>query len=134
MVISMSTSRTTITIDERSRGLVIGIVCHGEVTADDYKKLLRPKFLATIEYHSLRLVFLMRDDFKGWSNFYSFLEDMWTMLHVRKHLQRVATVAHPSRLAWLADHSSLFIKGEARLYGPSEKRESMGVGFRGPRW
>jgi len=121
-----------ITIDERSNGPVIGIVCHGKVTATDYKKKLRPRFLATIkEYGTLRLVFLMRDDFKGWSSFYSFLEDMWTMLHVRRHLERVATVAHPSRLEWVANHSSHFIKGEARVFDPSDEEKAWEWAFEG---
>jgi hypothetical protein len=111
---------------------VIGIRVKGKVTSADYIKLLRPRFLTTIkEYGNLRLVFIIDDDFKGWSSFYSFLEDMWTMLNVRRHLERVASVAHPSRFAWLAEHSSRFIKGESRVFDPADEEKAWEWVFEG---
>ena len=121
-----------ITIHDRSGGPVVGIRVEGKVTSSDYTKLLRPKFLAVIkEYGTLRLIFIIDDDFRGWSSLHSFLEDMWTMLRVRSHLERVASVAHPSRFAWLAEHSSRFIQGESRVFDPNEEEKAWQWTFEG---
>lgn len=105
-----------ISILPQSKGAVIGINADGKVTPDIYKNLLRPTFLKTIkQYGRLRLLFFA-DNFKGWSNPFSIIQDGWTMLRVRRHLQRVACVCKPGWKQKLTQLSNPFIKGKARWF------------------
>jgi len=113
----MATKRErTVSILPQSKGNIIGIDAVGKVYPEDYEELLRPAFLKAIdEYGSIRLLF-RADKFQGWSNPLSLLQDAKTMLQVRSHLDKVATVTSPGWKQHLTRISAPFIKGEARAF------------------
>jgi hypothetical protein len=113
----MATKRErTISILPQSKGNVIGVDAVGKVYPEDYEELLRPTFLKAIdEYGSIRLLF-RADKFRGWSNPLSLLQDAKTMLRVRRHLDKVATVTSPGWKHLLTRISNPFIQGEARAF------------------
>jgi len=113
----MATKRErTVSILPQSEGNIIGIDAVGKVYPEDYKELLRPTFLKTIdEYGSIRLLF-RADKFRGWSNPLSLLQDAKTMFKVRRHLDKVATVTSPGWKQRLTRISAPFIRGEARAF------------------
>ena len=114
----------TISILPQSKGNVIGIDAVGKVYPEDYMELLRPTFLKAIdEYGSIRLLF-RADKFKGWSNPLSVLQDAKTMLKVRRHLDKVATVTSPGWKQRLTQMSSPFIRGEARAFNLDEEEKA----------
>ena len=105
-----------VSILPQSKGNVIGLDVVGKVYPEDYEKLLRPTFLKAIdEYGSIRLLF-RADKFRGWSNPLSVLQDVKTMLKVRRHLDKVATVTSPGWKQRLTRFSNPFIRGEARAF------------------
>ena len=113
----MATQRTrTIRILPQSSGNLIGIDAVGKVYPEDYEQLLRPAFLKAIEEHgSLRLLF-RADKFRGWSSPLSLLQDAQTLLVVRRHLEKVATVTSPGWKQRLTRISTPFIRGQARAF------------------
>ena len=117
-------SRGVISVLQRSEGPYIGINADGQVTPRDYRELLRPRFLDAIERHGrLRLLFLA-ENFRGWSNPASMLEDAQTLRVVRRSLERVAVVVSGGWKKWLALASRPFVRAQVRVFAPSKEEEA----------
>ena len=71
--------------------------------------------MAIAQYGLIRLLF-RADQFRGWSNPVALLQDAKTMLMVRRHLEKVATVTSPGWKQQLTRISTPFIHSEARAF------------------
>lgn len=107
-------------IMDASEGNVVGIRATGKLTVDDYDRVLSPRLDATArEFGTVRALFYMDADFRGWDASAAWANTRLDMRH-RGDLEKVAIVGAPRWEVWCARFAGLLMRGELRTFGSDE--------------
>ena len=104
---------------KRTSAANVGIRATGHLTDEDYAVFL-PKLDRLFEEHGkLSVLFLMDDEFEGWDIKAAWDDTKLGFAH-RADFERLAVVGGPEWVRWCIRLSGFLLKGEVRLFEPSD--------------
>jgi hypothetical protein len=103
---------------------VLGFKASGELTGDDYRKVLVPAVEAALEHQEkLRLLYVLGDEVTGFSAGAAWQDTKVGMAHVTKW-QKVAVVSDKEWLRHSVNILGYLIPGEIKAYPTTEEKDA----------
>jgi hypothetical protein len=104
---------------------VIGFKASGEITSDDYKKVIFPQVKKQVSAVSeLNYVFVIDTNLKNFSGG-AWVQDVWLGLKEMAHWHRVAIVSDEERIRKFTDTAGTFVPGEYKGFPLSELNQAI---------
>jgi hypothetical protein len=104
---------------------VIGFKASGEITSDDYKKVIFPQVKKQVSAVSeLNYVFVIDTNLKNFSGG-AWVQDVWLGLKEMAHWHRVAIVSDEERIRKFTDTAGTFVPGETKGFTLSELNQAI---------
>ena len=94
----------------------------GKLTHRDYKDEIIPRLQLIMRDHG-KIRFLI-EDFNGWE-VAAFWDDARIALIYRNAFERIGIIGAPRWVAWGLKLVALVVKGEIRIFAPSERSEAL---------
>ncbi|NIO39976.1 MAG: STAS/SEC14 domain-containing protein [Burkholderiales bacterium] len=108
-------------LPESNRNLLL-VRAVGKLTHRDYKDEIIPRLESIIHKHG-KIRFLI-EDFTGWE-IAAFWDDARIGLTYRTAFERIGIIGAPRWVAWALKLVALVVKGEIRIFAPSERSEAL---------
>jgi len=103
-----------------SAGNVLGVKATGKLTDEDYKKVFIPALERMLkEYGSVKALFYMDPDFKGW-DLRALWDDAKFGVKHKDDFEKIAVVGGKKWIDWAVKLDAAFIKGEVKTYSDAE--------------
>ncbi|GBE44196.1 MAG TPA: STAS/SEC14 domain-containing protein [Rhizobiales bacterium] len=110
-----------------SKGALLAIQASGELTVEDYEKILVPKLRALFAEHSkLRILIEFADDFSCWASPGAAWDDMKIGLRHGGDFEKIALVGAPDWVEWGMKFYGLFVRGEIRAFPAGAREQALG--------
>ena len=104
---------------------VIGFKASGEITSDDYEKVVFPQVKKQVKAVSeLNYVFVIDTNLKSFSGG-AWVQDAWLGLKELAHWHRVAIVSDEERIRKFTDTAGNFVPGEYKGFSMSELNQAI---------
>jgi SpoIIAA-like len=108
-----------------SGGNVLVLKAVGELTDQDYKKVLIPRLEAIIrDQGRARLLLDIGDDFHGWEAAALWDDARFGLAH-RNDFEKMGVIGGPRWVAWGLKLATLVVSGEIKIFSPGEREEAL---------
>lgn len=104
-----------------SEGNILGVKASGQLTDEDYEKVLIPRLEEVIfRDRRVRVIFVVAEDFEGFG-VKAILEDVkFGLVEGGFHLEKLALVGGPEWFRWGVRISAHFIHGEVKFFSTAQ--------------
>ena len=108
-----------------SGGNVLVLKAVGELTDQDYKKVLIPRLEAIIrDQGKARLLLDMGDDFQGWEAAALWDDARFGLAH-RNDFEKMGVIGGPQWVQWGFKLAAMVVSGEIKSFSPGEREEAL---------
>ncbi len=107
----------------QSTGTLLAVRASGELSADDYEKILFPKLDELFKAHKkLNMLVIFDEDFASWSSPQAAWDDAKIGIEHPNDFDKIALVGAPQWVEWGMKLYSVFVKGKLRSF-PAEQEQ-----------
>jgi hypothetical protein len=108
----------------KSHGNILGVKAIGKVTAEDYEKILIPKFDNMLAEHEKgKFIYYLCPEFEGFEMGAVWDDAKYACGH-QDRFEKIALVGGPKWMSWTTKIAGAFISGEIRTFDEGQLQEA----------
>jgi hypothetical protein len=110
---------------DESTGNILGMRVTGKLTAACYRDVLAPRIHVLLErFPTLKVLFLMDQNFEGWSLGAAWANTLFDLKH-RRDFEKIAMVGAPKWEEWcVKTAATMLMNGELRTFRPDQLNQA----------